>query len=202
MTRRDLAELVLLAALWGASFLFMRMGAAEFGPAALVFVRVAGASALLLPLLAWRGEMSALRAHWRPIAAIGALNSALPFLLFMVAALALSAGLMAVFNATAPIWGALVAWLWLGEKLDRDRWIGLAIGVAGVVGLSWGKADLRPGAQGVSAAWGIARSRISRSARPAAAGQRAGSDMKTLDITGYTAPANDAPKKPTPATSL
>ena len=111
MSRRDLAELVLLAALWGASFLFMRIGAAEFGPVALVFVRVAGASLLLLllPLLAWRGEVGALRRHWRAIAAVGILNSALPFLLFMVAALALSAGLMAVFNATAPIWGALVA---------------------------------------------------------------------------------------------
>ena len=156
MTRRDLAELFLLGALWVASFLFMRLGAADFGPLALVFVRVAGAAALLLPILLARGEGPALRRHCRAIAVVGLVNSALPFLLYTMAALVLSAALMSVFNATAPIWGALVARLWLGERLDRDRWLGLAIGVVGVVGLSWGKADLRPGAHGVSAAWGIA----------------------------------------------
>ena len=156
MKPRDVAELCLLGALWGASFVFMRLGATEFGPAALVFVRVAGASLLLLPLLAWRGEMNVLRQHWRPIAFVGLINSALPFLLFMVAALVLGAGLMAVFNATAPIWGALIAWLWLGERLGPSRWLGLAIGVAGVLGLVWGKADFRPGEHGISPALGIA----------------------------------------------
>ena len=156
MKPRDVAELCLLGALWGASFVFMRLGATEFGPAALVFVRVAGASLLLLPLVAWRGEMNVMRQHWRPIAFVGLINSALPFLLFMVAALVLGAGLMAVFNATAPIWGALIAWLWLGERLGPSRWLGLAIGVAGVLGLVWGKADFRPGEHGISPALGIA----------------------------------------------
>lgn len=156
MTGRDLIDLLLLGALWGASFLFMRMGAAEFGPVALVFLRVAGASLLLLPLMLARGQGAALRSHWRALSWVGAINSALPFVLFAVAALALTAALMAVFNATAPIWGALVAWWWLGDKLDRSRWLGLAIGVVGVLGLSWGKADFKPGAHGVSAAIGIA----------------------------------------------
>ena len=156
MTRRDLADLLLLGALWGASFLFMRMGAADFGPVALVLVRVAGASVVLLPLLAWRGEMAALRRNWRTIAVVGIVNSALPFLLFMIAALVLGVGLMSVLNATVPIWGALVARLWLGEKLDAGRWLGLAIGLAGVAALSWGKADFQPGEHGVSAFWGIA----------------------------------------------
>ena len=155
MTRRDLIDLFVLAALWGASFLFMRMGAFEFGPVALVFLRVAGATLLLLPLLAARGQLPALRAHWRAIAAVGIVNSVLPFLLFAVGALALSTALMSVFNATASIWGALVAWLWLSDRLDRSRWLGLLIGVLGVVGLSWGKADFRAGEHGVSAAVGI-----------------------------------------------
>ena len=156
MNRRDLAELTLLGALWGASFLFMRLGAAEFGPVALAFLRVAGATLLLLPLLLARGEWPALRQHWRAIAMVGIVNSALPFLLFLVAALVLTTALMAVFNATAPIWTALVAWLWLRDRLAPSRWLGLAIGLAGVVGLSWGKADLRAGAHGISPAWGIA----------------------------------------------
>jgi drug/metabolite transporter (DMT)-like permease len=153
---RDTAELLLLGALWGASFLFMRVAAPEFGPLALVLVRVGGAALVLLPLVAWRGQGQALRRHWRAIALVGVLNSAVPFALFALAALALGTGLMSMFNATASIWGALIAWLWLKDRLGPTRWLGLAIGVAGVVALSWGKADLRPGAHGVSAAVGIA----------------------------------------------
>jgi drug/metabolite transporter (DMT)-like permease len=83
-------------------------------------------------------------------------NSVLPFVLFSVAALALTAALMSVFNATASIWGALVAWLWLGERLTPSRVLGLLIGMAGVIGLAWGKADFKPGALGISPALGIA----------------------------------------------
>jgi drug/metabolite transporter (DMT)-like permease len=160
MTRRDLFDLVLLAALWGASFLFMRLGAADFGPVALVFVRVAGASAVLVPLLLVRGGNggggAALRRHWQVIALVGVVNSALPFMLFTVAALVLSAALMAMFNATAPIFGALVAWAWLKDKLPTSRALGLLIGLLGVVVLAWDKADFKAGDHGISAAWGMA----------------------------------------------
>ncbi len=156
MTRRDLTELFALGALWGAAFMFMRVGVVAFGPAPLVFVRVAGACLLLLPLLAWRGEFASLRQHWRAIAVMGIVNSALPFALFMVAALALSAGLMAILNATAPIWAALLARLWLGERLNRSRTLGLALGVAGVLALMWDKADWHAGDQGISAAAAMA----------------------------------------------
>ncbi|MFN9104406.1 MAG: DMT family transporter [Betaproteobacteria bacterium] len=156
MTRRDIADLLLLAAIWGASFLFMRLGAAEFGPVALAFVRVAGAAALLVPLMLLRRQGAAWRKHGAAIAGVGVVNSALPFVLYAVAALALTTALMSVFNATVSIWAALIAWLWLKERLDPLRWLGLAIGVVGVVGLSWGKADFRPGEHGVSAAAGVA----------------------------------------------
>ncbi|MBL8306642.1 MAG: DMT family transporter [Rubrivivax sp.] len=156
MRQRDVAELVLLAALWGASFLFMRVGAPEFGPVPLVFVRLLVAGLVLLPLLAWAGQGAALRQHWRAIAVVGLLNSAFPFVFFSIAALALGAALMSVFNATAPIWGALVAWVWLGEKPTRWRATGLVVGIAGVVGLAWGKSDFRAGEHGVSPALGIA----------------------------------------------
>lgn len=156
MQRRDIAEMLLLAALWGASFLFMRVGAADFGPAALVFLRVAGASLLLLPLLAWRGEIGALRTQWRPIALVGVVNTALPFALYMVALLVLSAGLASIFNATAPLWGALIAWAWLGERPTPLRGLGLALGFAGVLWLGIDNASLRAGDAGVSPALGIA----------------------------------------------
>jgi drug/metabolite transporter (DMT)-like permease len=134
----------------------MRLGAAEFGPVALAFVRVAGAALLLVPLMLLKQQGGAWRTHGRAIAGIGIVNSALPFLLYAVAALALTTALLSVFNATVPIWGALIAWLWLKDQLSASRWLGLAIGVAGVVGLGWGKADLTAGAHGVSAAIGVA----------------------------------------------
>lgn len=156
MRGRDLADLLVLAALWGASFLFMRVGAAEFGPLALAFVRVAGASLLLLPLLWWRGQATALQRHWRPLLVVGLVNSALPFALYALAALVLSTGLMSIFNATSPLWGALIAWAWLHDRPGAARALGLAIGFSGVAWLSIGKADLRPAASGVSPALGIA----------------------------------------------
>jgi drug/metabolite transporter (DMT)-like permease len=155
MTRRDGTELVLLAALWGASFLFMRTGAPEFGPVPLVFVRVTGACALLLPLLAWQRDQPALRQHWRPLLVVGISNSALPFVLFTLAALVLDVGLSGIFNATAPLWGALIAWLWLHDRPSPLRALGLAIGFAGVLGLGWDRASFRPGEHGVSPTVGI-----------------------------------------------
>src|SRR5204862_3454941 len=76
---RDVAELVVLAAVWGSSFLFMRLAVPAFGPVAIAALRVAGASLLLVPLLAMRGGLGELRSHWRPIAVLGVTNSALPF---------------------------------------------------------------------------------------------------------------------------
>ncbi|MBX3607578.1 MAG: DMT family transporter [Piscinibacter sp.] len=148
MRPADLGELFALAALWGASFLFMRLGAAEFGPVALAAVRVAGATLCLLPLLAWRGQMDVLRRHWRPIFIVGLTNSALPFLLFSYAALSISAGLSSIFNAATPLFGAVIAWIWLKDRLTPPRVLGLAIGFAGVLGLAWEKASFKPGGSG------------------------------------------------------
>ena len=148
MRPTDIVELVALAALWGGSFLFMRLGAAEFGPVALAAVRVAGAALFLLPLLHWRGSFGALRRHWRPIAIVGLTNSALPFVCFSYAALSITAGLASIFNAASPLFGALIAWLWLKDRPTRLRALGLAIGFAGVLGLAWDNAGFRPGGSG------------------------------------------------------
>ena len=158
MRASDAGELVTLAALWGASFLFMRLGAADFGAVALVFVRVAGACLFLVPLVAWRGEAPSMRQHWRPLLLMGLVNTALPFTLFTVAALALNAGVLGIFNATVPLWGAVIAWAWLGDKPGAWRIAGLAIGFVGVLGLALGKASFDLGEHGISAAAGIAAS--------------------------------------------
>ena len=148
MKAADLGELFALAALWGASFLFMRMGAAEFGPVALAAVRVIGAALCLLPLLHWRGQIGVLRAHWRPIFVVGITNSALPFLCYSYAALSITAGLSSIFNAATPLFGAVIAWLWLKDRLTPSRILGLAIGFAGVLWLAWDKASFKPGGSG------------------------------------------------------
>jgi drug/metabolite transporter (DMT)-like permease len=148
MKAADGGELLTLAALWGASFLFMRVGAPEFGPIVLVALRVGGAALCLLPLLHWRGQTAQLRRHWRPIFVVGMTNSALPFLCYGYAALSISAGLASIFNAASPLFGALIAWLWLKDRLTPSRIVGLAIGFAGVTWLAWDKAGFKPGGSG------------------------------------------------------
>jgi len=145
LTRRDLVDLLALAAIWGASFLFMRIAAPTFGPVALAAVRVGGAALLLLPLLAWHGELAALRRHWRPIAIVGLVNSAIPFALLSYGTLSISAGLAAIFNSATPLFTAIIAWLWLADRLTPWRIAGLALGFGGVVAVALARSDFEHG---------------------------------------------------------
>lgn len=144
-TKPWLLDLVLLGALWGASFLFMRIGAPEFGALPTAALRVGIATLVLLPLLALRGQMPQLRQHWKAALSIGVLNSGLPFVLFAFALITVNAGLGAVLNATAPMFGALVAWAWFGERPDGSRLAGLVIGFAGVALLAGRSAGVQAG---------------------------------------------------------
>ena len=145
MRPRDLIDLILLAALWGAAFLFMRIATPAFGPVAFVEVRVAIAAACLLALLAVRGGLRPLRLNAAPLLVVGVLHTAVPFTLFSYAVLSITAGLASILNATTPMWTALIAWLWLRERFRSAQWAGLAIGIAGVAVLVWGKVDFKPG---------------------------------------------------------
>jgi len=139
MERQDLMSLLLLAALWGASFLFMRVAAPLFGPPALIALRVGLAALVLLPLLLWSGEWRYFRSHAGPLALMGVLNLALPFLLIAWALLSLPAGVGSVLNATTPLMTALLAWPMAHEPLTRRRLVGLLLGLSGVVVLVAGK---------------------------------------------------------------
>ena len=132
MKSRDLIDLVALGILWGASFLFMRIAGPEFGAFALVEVRVAIAALVLLPMILIRGQGSELTDNWAILGVLGIHNTALPFLLFTWATLYLTAGTSAILNATAPIFAAVIAWAWLGEKLNLSRAAGLLVGTVGV----------------------------------------------------------------------
>ena len=151
----SIVDFVALAAIWGSSFLFMRLSVVEFGPLPTAAVRVAIASAFLLPLLLWKGRGAVLRRHWRSIFLIGVLNSGLPFLLFAFALLSITTGLSAILNATVPLFGALVAWVWLKDRPTASRIAGLAIGFLGVALLAWDKATFKPNAAGIAPAWAV-----------------------------------------------
>jgi drug/metabolite transporter (DMT)-like permease len=129
----DAARLLLLAGLWGGSFVFMRVAVPALGPLWLAFSRVALAFIALFALSLARRSVPALLAHWRGYLMIGAVNSALPFALFCFAEQYISASAAAILNATSPFFGALVAALWLGEALTLRKLGGMALGLAGVV---------------------------------------------------------------------
>ncbi|AYH44827.1 DMT family transporter [Azoarcus sp. DN11] len=152
MRPRDVSELVILAALWGGSFLFMRVAAPQFGPAALIELRVGLAALLLLPVLAWRGNLAPLWRKAGPLLVVGVTNSALPFVLYAWAALSVTAGFASVLNATSPLFAALVARVWLKDRLSAAATAGLLLGLLGVVILVWGKASFRAGGSG----WAVA----------------------------------------------
>ena len=139
MTLRQLTMLLALAALWGASFLFMRVAVPALGPIVLAELRVAIAGLALLAYASALRMRPALRARWRDYLLLGTVNAALPFSLLAAAELEIEASLAAVLNAMAPMCGAIVGAVWLGRRVSRSARAGLVLGVAGValvVGLS------------------------------------------------------------------
>lgn len=153
--RRWLIDLVLLGALWGASFLFMRIAAPEFGALPAAAMRVSIATLFLLPLLLVSGHGPTLIRHWKVTMLIGVFNSGIPFALFCFALLTINTGLAAVLNATVPMFGALVAWAWFKDRPDGSRIMGLMIGFAGVAMLASRSAGLHSSGDGHDALWAV-----------------------------------------------
>ena len=142
MATRDLIDLVVLGAIWGASFLFMRVAVPQFGPVPLIAARVGIAAVFLVGVLARRGGVARLVTDAAPLTILGAVNSAIPFTLFAYAVLSVTAGFAAVLNSTAPLFGALVAFAWLHETPGGTRMLGLAVGFMGVLILVWDRLAL------------------------------------------------------------
>ncbi len=136
-------DFVLLAAIWGSSFMFMKTAVAEFGPLPTAAARVAIAAAFLIPILLWRGLGKALLSRWQTMLVVGMLNSGIPFACYAFALLYISSGLSAILNATVPLFGALIAWVWLKDTLTPWRTVGLVTGFAGVTVLTL--SQTRPG---------------------------------------------------------
>ena len=132
LTPISVALLVILAALWGGSFVFMRVAVPALGPVVLAFVRVDVAALALLGLAYAQRRFPPFRTRWRDFAIVGVVNSALPFLLFSYAAQHITASTGAILNATSPFFGAVAAAIWLGEPLTRRKVAGMALGFVGV----------------------------------------------------------------------
>ena len=131
-------ELGLLGAIWGASFMFQRVAAPDFGTMALAELRLALGAVILLPFL-WSERARFPARVWPMLALIGAINSAVPFALFAYAAQHAPAGVVAITNSMAVLFTALIAFLFFGEKIGTRRALALLAGFAGVIVLASAK---------------------------------------------------------------
>lgn len=131
------------------------MGTVEFGVWATAGLRVVIATLFLLPILLIRGHSQSLREHWKLVLLVGITNSAIPFVCFSFALQSITVGLSSLLNATVPLFGAVIAWVWLSDRPSGSRMLGLAIGFLGVAMLAWDKASFKPDASGLSSGWGV-----------------------------------------------
>ncbi len=139
MKPSELLELVALAAMWGASFLFMRIASPEFGPILLVEIRTLIAAMFLLPLVFFVDKAHLLLPNAGRLLLVGITGTAIPFSLLSYATLYVTAGYASILNATTPIFTALIAWLWANDRLSRTAMLGLVVGFIGVFVLSFDK---------------------------------------------------------------
>src|SRR5829696_6774119 len=132
MGGRDLGALLLLSALWGASFIFIRVAVPALGPFVLVELRVGLAAVALALCAALVGRLPKLRGRWRQFALLGAVNVAIPFSLISAAEIYLTASLAAILNSTTVMFTAIVAAVWMGDALTARKFVGIILGIVGV----------------------------------------------------------------------
>jgi drug/metabolite transporter (DMT)-like permease len=142
---KDFAALISLGALWGASFLFIRVAVPVLGPFVLVGLRV-GLAALVLALFAGAARRALkLRGLWGPLLFVGFANTAVPFSLISASEVHLTASLAAILNSTTVLFTALVAAVWLRESLTPKKILGVLLGIFGVAVLvGWDPLPLSP----------------------------------------------------------
>jgi drug/metabolite transporter (DMT)-like permease len=132
MGGRDLGALLLLSALWGASFIFIRVAVPALGPFVLVELRVGLAAVALALCAAFLGRLPKLRVRWRQFALLGMVNVAIPFSLISAAEINLTASLAAILNSTTVMFTAVVAAVWMGDALTARKVVGVVLGIVGV----------------------------------------------------------------------
>lgn len=132
MTRGDWGRLLLLSAIWGASFIFYRIISPVLGAVWTAETRVVLAGLVLLVFAALtKAKLEPER--WRWYSLVGIINSGVPFALIAFAQLKLTASIAAILNATTPMWSVLLGALFFGGRFNLFKGIGLLLGVLGVV---------------------------------------------------------------------
>ncbi len=132
----DTIRLIALSAIWGASFLFMRIIAPVLGALPTAFFRVLFSSlGLIVILLAWRVRWD-FKGKLRATMLLGMINSGIPFAMYSLAARVLPAGYSAILNATTPLMGVLIGALFFSDRLTTTKLIGVILGLAGVAVLT------------------------------------------------------------------
>ncbi|MHA3049002.1 DMT family transporter [Acinetobacter sp. ANC 4641] len=146
MRSSDYIKLLFLAAIWGASFLFMRIAVPEFGAINTAFLRVVfGFSGLAIILFMFKSSFQ-FEGKFKSTLILGMINSGLPFLMYCLAAKWLPAGYSAILNATTPLMGAIFGFNFFGEHLSLKKWIGVFLGLFGIIAITTvGKADTSQG---------------------------------------------------------
>jgi drug/metabolite transporter (DMT)-like permease len=130
---RDYSELILLSAIWGSSFLFLRITAPVFGPAFLIELRVLSGLIFLLPVCVYLGKHRDAIANWRLIALVSLTNMSIPFCLVAFASMSIGAGFASILNSTVPFFAALIGYIFWDQRLSLMSLLGLFVGFSGVV---------------------------------------------------------------------
>lgn len=137
-------EFILLAAIWGASFLFMKLGVPEFGAITFMAIRTLVAALVLICVLFMKKQLNTLLTSPWQLFIVGLFNTAIPFVLFGWATLSLTASNISVLNATTPLFGAVVAFIWLKSRLTKLQVFGLLLGFIGVYVLMYPQLTTAP----------------------------------------------------------
>lgn len=135
MNAKHLLQLIALAAIWGASFMFMRIAVPQLGPSWLLLLRLVSASLVLLLVSQALRKPLKVKRHWKHYLFLGMFNTFLPFYAFAYAAQTLPASLLAILNSTAPLWGMVIGVLWRGKQMTARALLGLGLGMSGVASL-------------------------------------------------------------------
>ena len=131
MRSQDLARLVALAAMWGASYLFMRYAVPHLGPVLMIELRVLVAGLALAAFVYASGRGIDWRQHWRGYLFVGAIGLALPFALIAEALTVIDASTAAILNALSPLWATIFAALWIRDPITPAKMAGIALCLAG-----------------------------------------------------------------------
>lgn len=155
-SRRDYAELILLSAIWGSSFLFLRIAAPVLGPVFLIEMRVLSALLVLLPICIAMGKHREAVENWRLILLVSITNMTIPFCLLAYASVSIGAGFASVLNSTVPFFAALIGFVFWSQRMTGQAILGLLVGFSGVVVLVIDpNSDSPLGSNGLAIAAGI-----------------------------------------------